>query len=259
MAGKGGGAWKVAYADFVTAMMAFFMVMWLVAQSQKTKEAVAGYFKDPYHYMLKKNGGSSMVPGRSNEPNGPSSTLPHGKAGSGAGTDRLKSGVKVQLAGDPESQPNSDTESINDRMNQFVLLQRQTRGNSVSVQFAENSAAMSDTSITHLKRLIPEILGKPNKIEIRGHATHRPIDPSSGFEDNWSMCYARSRNVMRFLIEQGVEAERIRLSQSGPNEPISLSVEDTQQSQNARVEIYLLDEYIRNPRGKTPEKAPAVH
>ena len=47
MAGKGGGAWKVAYADFVTAMMAFFMVMWLVAQSKPMKQAIAAYFNDP--------------------------------------------------------------------------------------------------------------------------------------------------------------------------------------------------------------------
>lgn len=47
MAGKGGGAWKVAYADFVTAMMAFFMVMWLIAQDQKAKDAVAKYFNEP--------------------------------------------------------------------------------------------------------------------------------------------------------------------------------------------------------------------
>jgi chemotaxis protein MotB len=48
MAGKGGGAWKVAYADFVTAMMAFFLVMWLCAQDQKVKETVADYFLDPF-------------------------------------------------------------------------------------------------------------------------------------------------------------------------------------------------------------------
>src|SRR5919107_4326841 len=42
-----GGAWKVAYADFVTAMMAFFLVMWLVGQSKEVKSAVAGYFRDP--------------------------------------------------------------------------------------------------------------------------------------------------------------------------------------------------------------------
>jgi flagellar motor protein MotB len=44
---KGGGAWKVAYADFVTAMMAFFLVMWITSQNQKVRESVAEYFSDP--------------------------------------------------------------------------------------------------------------------------------------------------------------------------------------------------------------------
>ena len=56
MAGKGGGAWKVAYADFVTAMMAFFIVMWIVAQNKPVKEAVAGYFKDPMGTGAKSSG-----------------------------------------------------------------------------------------------------------------------------------------------------------------------------------------------------------
>ena len=48
MAGaKGGGSWKVAYADFVTAMMAFFLVMWIGSQDQKTRQSVANYFVDP--------------------------------------------------------------------------------------------------------------------------------------------------------------------------------------------------------------------
>ena len=55
MAKGGGGAWKVAYADFVTAMMAFFLVMWLCAQDQKTKKAVADYFSNPNTVM---DGGS---------------------------------------------------------------------------------------------------------------------------------------------------------------------------------------------------------
>ena len=45
-----GGAWKVAYADFVTAMMALFIVLWIVGQSKSTKEAVSGYFKDPTNF-----------------------------------------------------------------------------------------------------------------------------------------------------------------------------------------------------------------
>jgi len=50
MAGKGGGAWKVAYADFVTAMMAFFLVMWITAQDQKIKQAIARYFNNPFNF-----------------------------------------------------------------------------------------------------------------------------------------------------------------------------------------------------------------
>src|SRR6185312_6484023 len=45
--GHHGGAWKVAYADFVTAMMALFIVLWLLNTSKQTQEAVGGYFKDP--------------------------------------------------------------------------------------------------------------------------------------------------------------------------------------------------------------------
>ena len=48
MAGKGGGAWKVAYADFVTAMMAFFLVMWICGQDQSVRRAVSYYFSDPF-------------------------------------------------------------------------------------------------------------------------------------------------------------------------------------------------------------------
>jgi chemotaxis protein MotB len=52
--GHHGGAWKVAYADFVTAMMALFIVLWLMNSSNQIKQAVGGYFKDP-------TGNSKMV------------------------------------------------------------------------------------------------------------------------------------------------------------------------------------------------------
>ncbi|HEX5268878.1 MAG TPA: flagellar motor protein MotB, partial [Gemmataceae bacterium] len=51
MASGGGGSWKVAYADFVTALMAFFLVMWICAQDQNTREAVAHYFNEPYQFF----------------------------------------------------------------------------------------------------------------------------------------------------------------------------------------------------------------
>ena len=59
-AGHHGGAWKVAYADFVTAMMAFFLVMWLVNQSKATKAGIGGYFRDPVGFA---EGGRGVLPG----------------------------------------------------------------------------------------------------------------------------------------------------------------------------------------------------
>src|SRR5437763_10094957 len=58
-AGHHGGAWKVAYADFVTAMMAFFLVMWIVGLSKPVKLAIAAYFKNPS--MFDKPGGSKPI------------------------------------------------------------------------------------------------------------------------------------------------------------------------------------------------------
>src|SRR5512135_3343373 len=55
--GHHGGAWKVAYADFVTAMMALFIVLWIVGQSKQIKAYVAQYFKDPGAFMENTKGG----------------------------------------------------------------------------------------------------------------------------------------------------------------------------------------------------------
>jgi chemotaxis protein MotB len=59
--GHHGGAWKVAYADFVTAMMAFFLVLWLVGQGKEVKAAVGGYFRDPAAF--EESGGRGILPG----------------------------------------------------------------------------------------------------------------------------------------------------------------------------------------------------
>lgn len=255
MAG-GGGAWKVAYADFVTAMMAFFMVMWLVAQSDKTKKAVAEYFSNPSHSAMKHGGGSSMMPGRTKDPNGPSASLQHGKAGSGSGTNRLKSGNEVPLAGVIDRLPDSDDEEVNANSKtptRLTIKPQKSRGYGVQVQFDENSVELSELSLTRLKRLLPELRGKPNKIEIRGHTTHRPVPTDGPFSDSWQLCYARSRAVMAFFEEQGIEPARMRLSQGGPYEPVTSS-EDEFRFQNARVEIFLLDEYVRDGTGNTASK-----
>ena len=77
--GHHGGAWKVAYADFVTAMMAFFLVMWLIGLDAKTRAAIAAYFRDPVGFMQALRAKSeavftindAMPPGGKNTPHMP--------------------------------------------------------------------------------------------------------------------------------------------------------------------------------------------
>jgi chemotaxis protein MotB len=76
--GHHGGAWKVAYADFVTAMMAFFLVMWLIGMDAQTRAAIAAYFRDPVGFMeaVRKNEAiftinDAVPPGGKNTPNMP--------------------------------------------------------------------------------------------------------------------------------------------------------------------------------------------
>ena len=90
MAGHGGGAWKVAYADFVTAMMAFFLVMWITAQNNAVKQAIAQYFQDPGSNSKKSSGGPPLMPStKSGQMPGPS-IVPGSKPGNALGVERLR-------------------------------------------------------------------------------------------------------------------------------------------------------------------------
>src|ERR1044071_7244597 len=59
--GHHGGAWKVAYADFVTAMMAFFMVMWILGMDENAKKSIQGYFSNPIGFKKGYSGGKSPI------------------------------------------------------------------------------------------------------------------------------------------------------------------------------------------------------
>jgi chemotaxis protein MotB len=205
MAGKGGGSWKVAYADFVTAMMAFFMVMWITAQNQEAKEAVSNYFQDPFA----KTGDST----------GPVSALKGGNpATNRKGEQGKRPGVKV-VPSDPS-------------------------GLGTTIQFAHDSAELSEDSKKHLASLAPELVGIPQRIEIRGHASRVPLAAGSAYHDAWALSYARCQATMAFLVEQGIEADRLRLSQAAIYQPVASGETPEGHRQNERVEVFVLREFV---------------
>ena len=196
MAGHGGGAWKVAYADFVTAMMAFFMVMWITAQSRPVKTAIAQYFKNPYGsanstkgeflYLAEKPGETSLMV----QPE-----IGLGGAGIGPPESRPK-----PLKGGKGKGPGSRKPNV------FVLHDGQHQAAGTVILFAVASAELSDDGKEQLQRLVPTLLGKRSKIEIRGHATRDPLPPGSPFQDAWQLCYSRCLATRKSLDKRAWKA-----------------------------------------------------
>jgi chemotaxis protein MotB len=240
MAGKGGGAWKVAYADFVTAMMAFFLVMWITAQSKEVKKAIAEYFRDPYM-------ATSAIPGEkagSGRRGDSWNMKPARHPGRGRGLDR---GPNPSI-GDGE-------EDERTRASLLVLHDGISPNDGSVLAFAEDSAELNEKARQRLKRLVPKLLGKSNKIEIRGHASQRPLPPDSPYRDAWQISFARCLTIKKYLEQEGGEPARIRLSQAGVFEPLTLRAEMEKQVHNSRVEVYLLGELTEDLAGTPEERA----
>jgi len=243
MAGKGGGAWKVAYADFVTAMMAFFMVMWITAQSKPVKQAIAKYFSEPWLTSGNSAGHDTPVPRASVDPlKGDSNSL------RAPGIGFADPGKKVR--------PSERKPSVAEKKPSLSVLHdgdRRTVG--TVVPFAHESAELTEEGKQRLQRVVPTIMGKRNKIEIRGHAIRRPSAKGNEEAEAWQLCYARCVAVERFLESQGIEPERFRLSQAGVFEPQTLRTELQKQDSNSRVELYVLAEFVEDFIGTKKERA----
>jgi chemotaxis protein MotB len=220
MAGHGGGAWKVAYADFVTAMMAFFMVMWLVAQKADVKQAIAQHFQDPFALHSSQTHGHSYQESRNS---------PHDKA-------KKK-----------PPQPNED-EAARRARRMTVVVQGAGKHTSIGtiVYFGQNSAELDEAGQAKLDELLPELAGRPQKIEVRGHASRRPLPAGSPFHDPWQLAYARCQQALAYLEKHGIAPERMRLSQAGVYEPLGSDKGPEFLAQQERVEIRLLNEMVQD-------------
>jgi chemotaxis protein MotB len=230
MAGKGGGAWKVAYADFVTAMMAFFLVMWIVAQNKPVKEAIAQYFRDPWGHSMMPGDAKSLAPLKGDgaspiegNPRRPTRMGKHGTRMSSEG-DGHQGTATHRIALDPDKNATVGTQ----------------------VQFEDESAELDLAAKRLLDQITPTLQGKINKIELRGHASGRPLPPKAPYDSPWELSYARSVATMQYLLEKGIDPRRFRLSQGGAHDPNRYAKTEGIR-RHSRVEIYVLNEVITAP------------
>jgi chemotaxis protein MotB len=123
------------------------------------------------------------------------------------------------------------------------------------VLFAEGGAELDAEAKERLAQVASELRGKPQKIEIRGHAARGLPPAGSTGEDPWQISYARCQATRTFLEQHGIEPERIRLSQGGAYEPYSLEVDPSKKVCNSRVEVYVLSELAEDLMGTPAERA----
>jgi chemotaxis protein MotB len=189
-----GGAWKVAYADFVTALMALFIVLWMMNSGAKVKQSVSGYFRDPHAYMRR---------------------LGSGPAGSGEGlpVDRHNvRGIQNQIQAALRKMP--EFHSIQNNVLFGVT------GEGLRIDLVENEQGMffvtgNQTPTRpgeHLLEVLAEELSKmPNELVIEGHTDARPFRNSTltSRYTNWELAADRANTARRILHTFGVRPEQV--------------------------------------------------
>src|ERR1043166_408744 len=200
-----GGAWKVAYADFVTAMMALFLMLWISAQDTKIKEAIQRSFTNPFMSITKQSTG--VLPGKQN--------LPAQKAGQGKFDSpspiqmemlrKLSDELTKLLENNPEYENNSvKVEFTPEGLNISVLDRAQKPVfEPDSPQFTEYGKWVFSTLSWVLARY-------PNfQLELEGHTEHGHVPQRENY-DNWELTADRANTARRSLVGNGVQADQIR-------------------------------------------------
>lgn len=199
-----GGAWKVAFADFMTAMFALFLVLWLVNQSSDVKSAIAGYFADPLGRADEY--GSSILPGEGAQAQTPrlmamADVLDVRRA-------RLQTaarGLEQRVAEVPElaSVKNNIEITITEDGLHVQLLE-----DSTGVFFQTGSAMPSLRGQEVLAILGSELGRLPNKVTIEGHTDARPYSGVHGYT-NWELSADRANAARRIMSSSGLKAQQV--------------------------------------------------
>ena len=189
--GHHGGAWKVAYADFVTAMMALFIVLWLLNSSVKVKKAVAGYFNDPR--SSQKESGSDQA--------GDAENLPVDKQNVEKLKERIQKAIQNQK--DLEKLAKQIEITITPEGLRIELIEDKN-----GTFFQSGSAQLSATGQELVTMLAGQLKPLPNHLLLEGHTDAQPYSESATYT-NWELSADRANAARRLLQQDGLTSGRI--------------------------------------------------
>lgn len=190
-AGHHGGAWKVAYADFVTAMMALFIVLWLMNTSDHVRKAVAGYFNDPL--------GRSALTGT--DRSGTADNLPVTEKNIQQLKERLE--ASIHQLNDLKALSNQIEITVTPEGLRIELLE--TKDGSF---FNTGSAELNANGRELLTTLAKQLATVPNRISIEGHTDSRPYFGAANY-GNWELSTDRANAARRLMQETGLRRDQV--------------------------------------------------
>src|SRR5450432_4180878 len=202
-----GGAWKVAYADFVTAMMALFMVMWLLAQTdQETRTELSEYFRTGVFSGAPSilNGGSGIQNKAFFDVVGSSHTQPEQVL-----FERVSLAVRAQItqmAGE-DPQIKEAGEQIKVSVTEEGLLIQILDGGQ-NLLFDLSSAELKPKLIEILALIAPVLARLDNQIQVHGHTDARPFPAGSG-RSNWQLSFERADRARAILEKSGLRTGQV--------------------------------------------------
>ena len=208
--GAHGGAWKVAYADFVTAMMALFIVLWIVGQNQSVKDSISEYFKDPvaFNEKVKASGGSGILPDFS--PPGTKEDQPPAVYVSQDKTNDLKQ-LEEQKKKIEEIIKNTPAfDKFKGQVEVTVTnegLRIELVDNSSGLFFDVGSAHLKKETIQLLTNIATEIGKLPNRVIVEGYTDARPyVTPNYS---NWELSVDRANAARKIMSENGLQKNQV--------------------------------------------------
>ncbi len=205
--GHHGGAWKVAYADFVTAMMAFFLVMWIVGQSNPMKAGVAGYFREPGAFATGKGDATGILPGAPNGIQHPAPTLSETEAVTAAQAVLERAAERLRQA----FQELPEFANIKDRIEIEVTpegLRIELVDTSNDSFFEVGKAALRPETVEVLAIIAAELGRLPNSVAIEGHTDSRAFSSGGGY-GNWELSTERANAARRAMEQHGLDPAQV--------------------------------------------------
>ena len=231
------GAWKVAYADFVTAMMALFIVLWLLSSSDQVKKAVGGYFTDPI---------------------GHGKEVGNGLKGSGSESLAVNKDDMTRLK-DKLEQAIKDTSTLQ-KIKEHVVFTVTNEGLRVELledesgTFFESGSPIPTPAGKDLLAKLAEEIGKlPNRITMEGHTDSKPFSGKAGYS-NWELSSDRANAARRWMQDSGMREDQVAQVRGFADQSLR-NPADAADPKNRRITVIIL--YTHTPETEPEDNAKA--